>query len=180
MLFAYADPPYPGRAYYYSRESSYAGEVDHKELVDRLVAQYPDGWALSTSSPSLADILPLCPEDVRVMAWVKPFASFKPNINPAYAWEPVIVRGGRPRGRNVLTIRDWCSANIALKKGLVGAKPETFCHWILDVLNVLPEDRVVDLYPGTGVLRRCVDQRNRQLRLGQHEPVLAQDELMPG
>ena len=116
MLFAYADPPYPGRAYYYKRESSYAGEVDHKELVDRLVAQYPDGWALSTSSPSLADILPLCPEDVRVMAWVKPFASFK----------------------------------------------------------------VDDLYPGTSVLRRCVDQRNRQLRLGQHEPVLAQDELIPG
>lgn len=178
MHFAYADPPYPGRAYYYKQEPSYAGEVDHRQLVDRLVAQYPDGWALSTSSPVLTAILPLCPEDVRVMAWVKPFASFKPNINPAYAWEPVIIHGGRTRGRTLPTIRDWCSANIALKKGLVGAKPEVFCHWILDVLNVRAEDRIDDLYPGTNVFQQCVDQRNRQMRLGQHEPTLTQNELI--
>src|SRR5581483_6896549 len=113
MRFAYADPPYVGQSRkHYGRE-----EVDHEALINRLVAEYPDGWALSASSPSLRYLLPLCPDDVRVMAWVKPFCIFKPGVNPAYAWEPVIMRGGRKRGRNLPTVRDWVSVNITLKKG---------------------------------------------------------------
>ena len=63
--------------------------VEHALLIAHL--ETFDAWALSCSSPSLPRILPLCPEDIRVMAWVKPFASFKKDVNPAYAWEPVIV-----------------------------------------------------------------------------------------
>lgn len=86
MRIAYADPPYIGQAKKrYSKEDSYAGEVDHAELAVRL--QSFDGWALSASSPSLHLVLPLCPPDARIAAWVKPFAIFKPNVNPAYAWE---------------------------------------------------------------------------------------------
>jgi hypothetical protein len=95
MRFAYADPPYIGQAKkHYGKRKDYAGEVDHAALVARLVAEYSDGWALSLSSPTLRIILPMCPDNVRVMAWVKPFAVFKPGVNPAYAWEPVIVGGG--------------------------------------------------------------------------------------
>ncbi len=148
MKFAYADPPYPGQAkrHYASRE------IDHIELVNLLATDYPDGWALSTSSPALRFILPLCPPDVRVMAWVKPFASFKPGVNPAYAWEPVIVRGGRPRRRTEETVRDWMSANITLKKGTHGAKPLSFCLWLFSVLNMCPDDQLDDLYPGSGAV----------------------------
>lgn len=39
-------------------------------------------------------------------------------------------------------------------KGLVGAKPEKVCRWILDLLNVCEGDEVVDLYPGTGIMGR--------------------------
>ncbi len=124
----------------------------HAALVEQLVGDYPDGWAMSLSSPSLRTILPMCPEDVRVMAWVKPFAVFKPNVNPAYAWEPVIVRGGRKRGRDVPTVRDWVSANITLRKGLVGAKPPAFCDWLFGVLGAKPGDELDDLFPGTGVV----------------------------
>jgi len=152
MRFAYADPPYIGRAYYYRNHPDYAGEVDHAELVSRLVREYPDGWALSLSSPSLRVVLPMCPDDVRVMAWVKPFCSFKPGINPAYAWEPIIVRGGRKRGRDVPTVRDWISANITLRKGLTGAKPPTVCRWLFDVLGATKEDTLDDLFPGTGIV----------------------------
>ena len=35
MRFAYADPPYIGRAYYYKNHPDFAGEVDHAELVTR-------------------------------------------------------------------------------------------------------------------------------------------------
>ena len=149
MIFAYADPPYVGQAKrHYGDE-----EVDHEALIKKLVTEFPDGWALSCSSPSLRMLLPLCPEDVRVMAWVKPFAVFKPNVGVAYAWEPVIVRGGRKRTRRQLTVRDWVSANITLKKGLVGAKPEAFYRWLLDVLNTQDEDEVVDMFPGTATLQ---------------------------
>lgn len=148
MKFAYADPPYPGCAHLYPENE----EVDHKVLIEMLCNDFPDGWALSTSSPALRDVLNLCPDDVRLMAWVKPFCSFKPNVNPAYAWEPIIVRGGRRRTREQLTCRDWVSANITLKKGLTGAKPPDFCQWLFDVLNIEPEDEFVDLYPGTGIV----------------------------
>lgn len=49
VKFAYADPPYPG----HTKRKLYANdpqcaEVDHAELVARLVRDFPDGWALST------------------------------------------------------------------------------------------------------------------------------------
>ena len=164
MKMAYADPPYIGQAArHYDDE-----EVDHEALIQRLCDEYPDGWALSASSPSLHQIIPMCPDDVRVMAWVKPFASFKPNVNPAYAWEPVLIRKGRKRDRNVSTVRDWVSANITLKRGLVGAKPDAFCYWLFDVLGLEPSDTFDDLFPGTGAVTRAWEQRSLRLqRIGE-------------
>jgi hypothetical protein len=52
------------------------------------------------------------------------------------------------------TPKDFHIAPITLKKGLVGAKPESVCRWILDLLNVQPGDEVVDLFPGTGIMGR--------------------------
>lgn len=53
MSFAYADPPYPGKALIYPERT----ELDHALLLERLTANYPDGWALSTSSEALRDVL---------------------------------------------------------------------------------------------------------------------------
>lgn len=157
MKFAYADPPYIGQAVRHYKDQELCAEVDHKDLIDRLVIGYPDGWALSLSSPTLRQIIAMCPQDARVMAWVKPFCSFKPNVNPAYAWEPVIVYGGRKRTRNQATIRDFVSENITLRKGLHGAKPEGFCWWICQVLNVQYGDSLDDIFPGTGVMSRVFE-----------------------
>jgi hypothetical protein len=151
MRFAYADPPYPGMARLYKDQPLHS-EVNHPLLIAHLCDEFPDGWALSTASTTLQYVLPLCPPDVRVMAWVKPFASFKPNVNPAYAWEPVLVRGGRRRTRQQETVRDWVACNVTLQRGLTGAKPATFNHWIRQVLNVTGDDELVDLFPGTGGL----------------------------
>lgn len=150
MRFAYADPPYMGQARRYPEKR----EVDQEALIQHLCQGFPDGWALSCSSPSLQRILGWCPPDVRVAAWIKPFCVFKPGVNPAYAWEPVVWRGGRKRARQQPTVRDWVSANITLKKGLVGAKPEAFCDWLLDLLGVEEGDELADLFPGTGVVGR--------------------------
>jgi hypothetical protein len=93
---------------------------------------------------------------VRVMSWVKPFASFKPNVGVAFAWEPVIVRGGRRRTRTQPTVRDWCAENITLRRGLTGAKPAGVVRWVLDVLNAEADDEVVDLFPGSGAVTRAI------------------------
>jgi hypothetical protein len=148
MKFAYADPPYVGQA----KKHYGADEVDHKMLIEKLQAEY-DGWALSCSTPSLCSLLLLCPPDIRIAAWVKPFASFKPGVNPAFAWESVLFRGSRKRDRDEDTVRDWVSANITLGKGLVGAKPLDFCNWIIDLLGARPGEDVLDeIFPGTALL----------------------------
>jgi len=163
MRVAYADPPYLGQAKkHYGNESTYAGEVDHAALIGQLVAEFPDGWALSCSSPSLRFLLPLCPEDARIGAWVKPFHVFKRGIRPAYAWEPVIYRGGRntghpppPKGGVATTPKDWVAAAITLRKGLVGVKPDVFSYWIFAVLGLGAGDELVDLFPGSGAVTRA-------------------------
>ncbi len=156
MKFAYADPPYLGCGKLYAAHHPEAlawdDPAEHQRLVDRLVSEFPDGWAMSLTSTSLRTILPMCPEDCRVSAWVKPFAVFKPNVGVAYAWEPVIWRGGRKRTRQQDTVRDWVSANITLKRGLTGAKPRDFCRWIFEILNAQPGDEFVDLFPGTNAV----------------------------
>lgn len=153
MRFAYADPPYVGCAGLYPEKT----EVDHGALFARLRDEFPDGWALSASSPSLPYLLglPDCPADIRIAAWVKPFAVFKPNVNPAYTWEPVIFMGGRRGDRSRSTVKDHLSESITLRKGLVGAKPRRFCFWIFDLLGMEPGDELVDLYLGTGIVSAC-------------------------
>ena len=160
LRFAYADPPYFGlAAKFYGHLHAEAADYDkletHAALIAKLCAEY-DGWAMSLHTPTLRDILPLCPPDVRVMAWVKPFASFKPGVGVAYAWEPLIVRGGRRRTREQLTVRDWCSCNITLKRGFTGAKPEGVVEWLLEVLNVEPQDVFDDLFHGSGAVSCAV------------------------
>lgn len=164
MKFAYADPPYIGQAKrHYGCE-----EIDHAELIGRLVREYPDGWALSCSTPSLSFILPLCPIGWRMGAWVKPFCAFKRGVRPCYAWEPVVFWGGRnpmnghravipEKNGKQTTPKDFIAEPITLKKGLVGAKPERVCRWILELLNVREGDEVVDLFPGTGIMGRVAD-----------------------
>lgn len=165
MRVAYADPPYPGCAELYKDHPDYAGEVDHRELAARLECEY-DGYCLHTSSVAVGQVLRYFPDDVRVMAWVKPFAAFKRNVSVAYAWEPVIVRSCRkPVVNHRVVMRDWFSEPITLKRGLTGAKPEAVCRWLFEVMGMEPDDELVDLYPGTGAVTRAWERWRNQLRL---------------
>ena len=166
MRFAYADPPYLGcaKAFYGDRHpdaAAYDTEQAHRDLVARLCDEFPDGWAMSLHAPSLRVILPMCPGDCRVGAWTKPFCSFKPGVNPAYCWEPVIWRGGRKRAKPEPKVRDFCAVNVTLKAGFPGAKPEGFCFWLFDLLNVKPEDEFADLFPGSGAVGRAWEKWRR-------------------
>jgi hypothetical protein len=98
MILAFADPPYLGNCKkyeHYHPDGLCWDDLDtHRRLIDRLEADYPDGWAMCGTSVSLRHLLPLCPPDARVAPWVKTFCAFKRGVRPAYAWEPVIFRGG--------------------------------------------------------------------------------------
>lgn len=169
-LYAYADPVYLGCGKLYPEHPDARQWDDpetHRFLIDSLIDQYPDGWALSASSVSLLTLAPMLPRHARLCSWTKPFASFKPNVNPGYTWEPVILVGGRrSRARTEMTVKDhiiepgdaFCEP-ITLRKGLTGAKPERVCNWILDLLGFRVDDQLDDLFPGTGVMGRVVEKR---------------------
>lgn len=157
MRVAYADPPYPGMSHFYRYHPDYGGEVDHGDLVARMCAEF-DAFALHTASTTLQQVLAVCPDDVRVGAWVKSFAVFKPGVNPAYAWEPVIFRGWRnDSSKQSVTVTDWISHPITLNKGLVGAKPPAVIEWAFRVLGLSADDELSDLFPGTGIVARTWD-----------------------
>jgi hypothetical protein len=176
MRFGYADPPYYGCCklyeHYHPDGLCWDDLTTHKLLIDRLVATYLDGWALSLTSTSLRTILPLCPIDVRVAAWCKSFCAFKKGVRPAYAWEPVIFwRGRNPnvgyphlpplKGGKQNTPKDFLIEPITLKKGLTGAKPDRFCDWILELLGFVDNDELIDLYPGTGSMGKALSAFSR-------------------
>lgn len=155
---AYADPPYPGCAkLHYAQDPSGipAKEVNHEQLLAELTTY--DVWALSTHTPALRWLLPMCPEDVRVGAWVKPFCAMR-GQRVCYAWEPIIWRGGRKKThKDQLTARDWVSETPPHfhKKAIgnvKGQKGRGFCFWMFDILGMLPQDQLFDLYPGSGAV----------------------------
>jgi hypothetical protein len=174
MRLAYADPPDFGLAEkFYGHLHPEAARFDtleaHAELFARL-AEF-DGWAYSLHTPALRAILPLAPEGVRVAAWVKPFASFKKGVNPAYCWEPVIfvsARGAKDRdqperGGGRVSTRDYLSEPITLQRGLTGAKPDAFCRWVFDLIGARPDDDFHDLFPGSGAVARAWERFSMSL-----------------
>lgn len=164
MKFAYADPPYLGNgkrryAPFHDKSEEYDDIQAHLDLLARLVEDYPDGWALSCNPKDLRWVLPVLPDNVRVCAWVKTFHQIRVNVSVQYAWEPVVVGGGRDmRHRRPMT-RDWLSCPIAMRKGLPGAKPAKFYEWVLDMLGWLPGDEMDDLFPGTNGLAEVIEGR---------------------
>jgi hypothetical protein len=159
LRLAYADPPYPGLARrYYRDHPDYAGEVDHDALLARLQAF--DGWALSTSSRALPQILALCVArglPVRVAAW---FRGVRPTASawPLPAWEPVVYVGGRRLvSRDVAhdALIRHARPRLTDPGRVVGAKPAAFCFWLFGLMGARPGDLLVDLFPGSGGVARA-------------------------
>lgn len=150
---AYGDPPYPGMAYLYRDQPTFAGEVDHRKLIAKLMTY--DGWALSTSSKALGYVLSLIPGGVEyhICAWVKPIGVSSKAFGLVTTWEPIIVIPAREMRPGK---RDWLRAHPARGGGdLVGRKPLAFCAALFTWLGALPGDELDDLFPGTGVIGRA-------------------------
>jgi len=162
LRLAYADPPYPGKAWLYRDHPDYGGEVDHATLIRRLSTY--DGWALSTSAAALPAVLALCPTGVRVAAWHRGERPARSRW-PLNAWEPVIYCGGRPadpsrpntllQARRVDSLVHGVAPMTTLPGRVIGAKPAAFCRWLFDLLGAATGDRLDDLFPGSGAVTRA-------------------------
>jgi hypothetical protein len=47
----------------------------------------------------------------------------------------------------------------------LGQKPDAFCFWLFEVLNLQPGDELVDLYPGSGAVTRAWQRWQHRLPL---------------
>ncbi|MBA7653088.1 hypothetical protein ES703_60930 [subsurface metagenome] len=151
--FAYADPPYPGLAERYYAQA----EVSLPAIVSLLEERQYDGWALSTSSAALQDVLASCPPGVRVGVWVRPTRQVRSKA-PLRAWEPVVFAGGRPFAPVVQHLADvliWRGRQHSHPGALVGMKPAAFCEWIFRMLGARLGDVLDDIYPGSGAVGRA-------------------------
>jgi hypothetical protein len=166
MRFAFADPPYyrQGKRLYGDHPEAHIWDTKeaHLELINTLHADYPDGWALACNPADLAFLLPHAGA-VRVCAWTKTFHQIRVNCSVQYAWEPVLLHGGRAVLRRNPMVRDWLACVTARKKGLVGAKPDAYNDWILKLLGYDPhEDTLDDLFPGTGGMAAAIERLEAQ------------------
>ena len=162
MKFAYADPPYfkQGKKLYgklHEDAGIWDSQQSHLDLIAKLYAEYPDGFALSCNPADLSWILATYPE-LRVCVWAKTFHQIRPTT-VQYAWEPLLLHGGRKENKRKPMVRDWISCARAMRKGLVGAKPLTFNNWVLDLLNYQKGDILNDLFPGTNGMADAIALR---------------------
>jgi hypothetical protein len=136
MRLAFADPPYPEQAErHYGDHPDYAGEVDHRELLERLSAY--DGWALCTGAWMLPDVVRLCPKGTRVLVWRKD-VMWKPGVSADSIYTPPVFEkfGGKS----------------------IGIKPYPYCAWIFEALGARADDTLDDLFPGSGAVGRAWTQ----------------------
>lgn len=164
MKFAYADPPYFGCGVshygeHHEEAAVWDDESTHIALVERLVDEYPDGWALSCNPRDLRFLLPAAPEEARVAAWCKTWHQIRPTT-VQFSWEPVIFCGGRKNPKRPM-IRDWMTCAVTRQTGLKGAKPSAFNDWVVDLLAYDPTegDTLDDLFPGTGGMAHALNRR---------------------
>jgi hypothetical protein len=168
MRVAIADPPYPGQSKrLYGDHDAYAGEIDHADLVARLMADY-DAWALHTSASALHAVLPHCPAPkmdtkknkgrylngtgTRVLIWIKTMSPWRP-VDIQWSWEPILIYGGRPRARGRGAIRDHILCNPqGDPNGFVGAKPRAVSEYVFEALGLEAGDDLDDLFPGSGAI----------------------------
>lgn len=171
MRFAYADPPYymQGKKKY----EPFHDDVDiwdqkqtHIDLVARLYDEYPDGWALSCNPQDVLWLAPHLMADTRICAWTKSFHQIRPTT-VQYAWEAVLLHGGRRVYKRKPMVRDWLSCPISMQKGLPGAKPDLFNIWVLQLLNYQKGDELIDLFPGTSSMSRAIEIYEIQLEASQ-------------
>jgi hypothetical protein len=181
MRLCIADPPYLGRAHrYYGVGGSGAGhgkmradehpaavEWDnpdrHVRLVHDLDATY-DAWAIAMTVYSIGVYASAVTLDsrsgYRFAAWVKPNGGVPSGSRIHTSWEPVLfhIPLARRKRESGPFINDHLAANAG-GASFMGAKPQAWTRWVLDLMGYDPEqDTVTDLFPGSGAVTQEINQ----------------------
>ena len=182
VRLAIADPPYLGRAglWYGGKGRSKQGTVGRAAGRGRLAREYHpdahewddpakhialmvtmrdeyDGWVMACSGKTLAPLLGVADTlDARLAIWHVTNA-IPDGARVRSVWEAVIYRV--PDGRRAVgtghRVPDLLSAPHPVS-GFVGAKPDQWTRWVLDLMGYQPGDEVDDLFPGSGAVTRAM------------------------
>lgn len=171
VRLAFADPPYPRQAQrHYGDHADFAGEVDHGELVERLMTY--DGWVLCTGGAMVFEVSSLMPRGARMFPWIKPLVPFKPGVSVDYGWEPILQYGGRRRHRMATILPDYlnCQPTRHRQSGaeaVIGMKPYEYCAYCFEALGARPDlgDTLDDLFPGSGAVTSAWERWCNEPRL---------------
>lgn len=178
MRFAYADPPYLGQGasrygHLHSDAAIWDDPATHLGLIERLEDEYPDGWAISTST--MPDALMCYVGNGRELAiWVRPgWQGSIPQARIMHNIEAVFFRTSVPNTKAagpIVTkslVCDPKQGHHVTQNGKAthtGTKPPPFCRWVLDLLGFDPNRDVLDdLFPGEGAMSRAVAQHRLDL-----------------
>lgn len=181
MRLAIADPPYLGRAElwygggsatrrpksgpwrrskgrpedapeFHPDAARWDDPAEHIALMDAMDSEC-DGWAMAASSKTLAQILGVADSlGARLAIWHVTNA-IPDGARARHVWEAVLFKVPDSR-RAVGTghrVPDLLSAAHPMS-GFVGAKPDAWTRWVLDLLGYQPGDEVEDLFPGSGAV----------------------------
>lgn len=181
MRLAIADPPYLGRAAlwyggkgrtkqgasgrargrgeldaeYHPDAAKWDDPIEHLKLMWRLEREY-DAWAIAASGKTIGHLLPDAYQlEARMAVWHVTNA-IPDGARVRSAWEAVIYRV--PASRKAVgtghRVPDVLSAAHP-RSGFVGAKPDAWTRWVLDLLGFQPGDEVEDVFPGSGAVERA-------------------------
>jgi hypothetical protein len=181
VKLAIADPPYLGRAQrYYGVGGHGAGygrlradehpeaadwdkEETHLNLVRYLQANY-EAWAIAMTIHSIhvysSAVEIGSSTGYRFGAWVKPDGSVPSGSRIQTSWEPVLFF--IPKQRRIRSSGMNVNDHLSVRAGglnFMGAKPQAWTRWVLDMLGYNPEtDTVDDLFPGSGAIQKELAQ----------------------
>ena len=180
---AIADPPYLGRAelWYGGKGRSKQGTAgraagrghlapefhpdaarwddpaEHIALMRAMGRDY-DGWAMAASGKTLAPIIGVADNlGARLAIWHVTNA-IPDGARVRNTWEAVFYKVPDTR-RAVGTghrVRDHLIAGHPMS-GFVGAKPDMWTRWVLDLLGFAAGDEVTDMFPGSGAVSRAAE-----------------------
>ena len=161
MRVAYADPPLPGvrLGVFYQNK---AGSITPRSSRS-CVADFPDGWALSTSAKALRDLAPaLSAERARLRLGEAASRARAEHGHPQHV-------GAADRRRRGASSGPACAIGSrrsprGTAASFPGRKPLAFIAWLFACLGVLPGDNLFDKYPGTGIVSRAFAQLLRGTR----------------
>jgi hypothetical protein len=171
VRFAYADPPYLGQGKRYAHLHPDAliwdDPATHTALVERLEAEYPDGWAVSLV-PTPDALRAYVGPDRRLAAWIRPGSSHGiPQARVNLCVEVVLYRTAVSNSKaHGPVVNDYLirSGPNQWQGNHTGTKPPEFCRWVLDLLGYNPAtDQLDDLFPGEGNMTQAAAQHRLTL-----------------